>query len=88
MDKANVLAGLNPFEIRASLKPTPSTETLAKRRLNPFEIRASLKREDYPRFAQMGGLNPFEIRASLKQAEAAQDKKLADVLIPLKSGQA
>ena len=35
---------LNPFEIRASLKPVFMTEVAAILRLNPFEIRASLKR--------------------------------------------
>ncbi len=37
------LAGLNPFEIRASLKRGNRNSPTAGSRLNPFEIRASLK---------------------------------------------
>ena len=36
--------GLNPFEIRASLKRPHGLSRKNARRLNPFEIRASLKR--------------------------------------------
>ena len=38
------LVGLNPFEIRASLKRLNMQKMLLKLSLNPFEIRASLKR--------------------------------------------
>ena len=57
--------GLNPFEIRASLKREDTGEDIEVG-LNPFEIRASLKRSKNWKAWDSSRLNPFEIRASLK----------------------
>ena len=43
MKYSPVLSGLNPFEIRAGLKPEKAKAQLVLNRLNPFEIRAGLK---------------------------------------------
>ena len=58
--------GLNPFEIRAGLKPPAGGHGFWRRSLNPFEIRAGLKPHRRVGRTLTLSLNPFEIRAGLK----------------------
>ena len=60
------VGSLNPFEIRAGLKPTGSAKIMRPVGLNPFEIRAGLKPIEDEQLRITLGLNPFEIRAGLK----------------------
>ena len=79
--------GLNPFEIRAGLKPTTAAaQCSAAIGLNPFEIRAGLKPGHFVACPVQIGLNPFEIRAGLKPELLRELRDMAEVLIPLKSG--
>ena len=42
-ENVNLILGLNPFEIRAGLKPDDERTGAVRDGLNPFEIRAGLK---------------------------------------------
>ena len=76
---------LNPFEIRAGLKPISTYGVHHVQSLNPFEIRAGLKPHSPARLMPPSSLNPFEIRAGLKPIEVLGFIRFR-VLIPLKSG--
>ena len=67
---AGMKYGLNPFEIRAGLKPQWPSASARSASLNPFEIRAGLKPGRIWQRKLTDGLNPFEIRAGLKPPEA------------------
>ena len=80
-------AGLNPFDIRATVRtfsPGRSTRTGS---LNPFDIRATVRTQCRAGRRRTRSLNPFDIRATVRTTRATHLCTVFEVLIPLISGQ-
>ena len=79
--------GLNPFDIRASVRTLLQWPTLPRpRRLNPFDIRASVRTQMGVWVSLTSCLNPFDIRASVRTPTQQKLSPWPIVSIPLISG--
>jgi len=81
-----MLCGLNPFDIRASVRTALSSGLIRGAGLNPFDIRASVRTLDPGGATPRKCLNPFDIRASVRTISRRRMAPLVRVSIPLISG--